>query len=83
MTTSGSTSYFTSAFWRGAGERALKAAGQTAAAFISAGQVGILEVDGQQLASVVALAAAWSLFTSIGNADFVAGGSRLTTVQVP
>lgn len=68
-------SYFTAAFWKGAGERAIKTAAQVAAAFIAAGQIGILDVDFVQLASVVGLATLASFFTSIGNADFVSGVS--------
>lgn len=67
--------YWTGAFWRGALERAVKTLGQSAVAYLSAGQLGLLDVDWTGLASVAGLAAALSLFQSVGNADFVAGVS--------
>lgn len=60
-------------FWMGAGERAMKTFAQALAAVIGAGAVGLMDVDWPQALSVAALAAALSLLTSIGNADFTAG----------
>lgn len=65
---------WTLAFWKGAGERAVKTFAQTIVATIGVntaltlGQVNWL-VD----ASVAAVATVLSLFTSIGNASFTAG----------
>ena len=64
---------WTAAFWRGAGERAIKTVCQTLIAVIGVGAVGILDVDWSGAVSTAALAAVLSLLTSIGNADFVAG----------
>ena len=72
------SSYWTAAFWRGAAERAVKTLGQSAGAYLSAGQLGLLEVDWLGLGSVAGLAALLSLFQSVGNADFVAGTVRVT-----
>lgn len=60
-------------FWQGAGERAIRTFAQAAAAMLSAGAVGVMDVDWMTVLSVALLAALMSLFTSIGNADFVAG----------
>jgi len=64
---------FTIAFLKGAAERALKTAAQTALGFFVVGTTGLLELDWVALASVSGAAAIASLLTSIGNADFVAG----------
>lgn len=63
----------TIAFWKGAGERAIKTAAQTLLAVIGTGTLGILDVDWMQALSVTALATVASVLTSIGNADFTAG----------
>lgn len=60
-------------FWRGAGERAIRTFAQAAAAMLAAGTVGVLDVDWIAVLSVALLAALMSGFTSVGNADFVAG----------
>lgn len=68
---------WTAAFWRGAAERAVKTAAQTAVATIGVAAVGegvgIADVHWVTVASVTALATVLSVITSIGNADFVAG----------
>lgn len=64
----------TIAFWKGAGERAIKTAAQTLLAVIGTGTLGILDVDWLQALSVTALATIASVLTSIGNAGFTAGG---------
>lgn len=56
-----------SKFYIAAGERALKTAGQTAVAFLTADVAGILEVDPIQAASVVGLAVVVSVATSLGS----------------
>ena len=64
---------WTAQFWKGAAERGIKTFAQALVAIISAGTVGILDVDWTSALSVAALAALASLLTSIGNADFTAG----------
>jgi hypothetical protein len=64
---------FTLPFLKGAAERAVKTAAQTALGFFIVGTTGLLELDWVALASVSGAAAIASLLTSIGNADFVAG----------
>ena len=54
-------------FWIATGERAVKTAGQTAVAFLTADVTGILEVDPIQAASVVGLAVVVSVATSLGS----------------
>ena len=64
---------WTTAFWRGAGERALKTFAQALVAVIGVGAVGLLDVDWLGALSAATLATVVSLLTSIGNADFTAG----------
>lgn len=64
---------FTKAFWKGAAERAIKTGAQAAVAFLTAGVLGLFDVDFIQLASVSLLAVVASLFTSLANPEFVAG----------
>ena len=61
------------AFWRGAGERAVKTFAQALVAVIGVGAVGLLDVDWLGALSAATLATVISLLTSIGNADFTAG----------
>ena len=63
----------TKAFWKGAGERALKTFAQALVAVIGVGAVGLLDVDWLGALSAALLATVISLLTSIGNADFTAG----------
>lgn len=65
--------YWTKAFWSGAAERAVKTFAQSAAAFVTADVVGLVDLDFAGLGSVAGLAALVSLFTSVANPDFVAG----------
>lgn len=57
----------TGKFWVATGERAVKTAGQTTVAFLTADVTGILEVDPVQAVSVVGLAVAVSVATSLGS----------------
>lgn len=64
---------WTTAFWKGAAERAIKTAAQSLAAVFVVGTTSLLDVDWTVSLSVAGAAALASLLTSIGNADFVAG----------
>ena len=64
---------WSSAFWRGATERAVKTFAQALVAVIGVGAVGLLNVDWIGAISAALLATVISLLTSIGNADFTAG----------
>ena len=64
---------WSSAFWRGATERAVKTFAQALVAVIGVGAVGLLDVDWLGALSAATLATVVSLLTSIGNADFTAG----------
>lgn len=66
---------WTKAFWKGAAERSIKTAAQTAAAYFIIGTTGLLELEWLLVASVSGAAAVASLLTSIGSADFVAGAT--------
>jgi len=59
-------------FWRGASERAIKTFAQVLAATFVLG-VPVFDLDVTQGLAISATAAAASLLTSIGNADFTAG----------
>lgn len=52
-------------FWASTGERAVRTAAQTAIALIGTDQVGILNLDWAQIASVVATATILSILTSV------------------
>lgn len=74
------SSMWTAAFWRGAGERAIKTAAQcfVAAVTVSAGAdlvpaVGVDGINWLSVLSVTGVATILSVATSIGNADFTAG----------
>lgn len=64
---------WTKAFWKGAGERAVKTFFQTFVALIGTSAVILQDVDWLFIGSGSTLAAILSLATSIGNADFTAG----------
>ena len=66
---------WTSAFWRGAMERAVKTFAQALVAVIGVGAVGLLDVDWLGALSAALLATVISVLTSIGNADFTAGAT--------
>lgn len=81
---------FTTEFWKGAGERAVKTFLQTFVAVVVAGlgadavgvSAGLLDVSWLDALSVSALATIMSLATSAGNADFTAGTSKTVQVQL-
>ena len=68
---------WTLAFWKGAGERAIKTFFQTFVAVVGVTgigvSIGIGEVDWLAAASVAAVATVLSVATSIGNSSFTAG----------
>lgn len=68
------------AFWKGAGERAIKTFFQTFVAVVGVTgigvSVGVGQVDWLTAASVAAVATVLSIATSIGNADFTAGAPQ-------
>lgn len=65
----------TSKFYIAAGERAVKTAGQTAVAFLTADVTGLLEVDPVAAVSVIGLAVAVSVATSLGSIPVTGGPS--------
>ena len=65
--------YATSAFWQGAGERAVKTFAQALLGVLMSGATGILDVDWVAALSVAALATVVSLLTSLATPDFTAG----------
>lgn len=67
---------WTTAFWKGASERAIKTVSQSLVAVVGVTGVGIIDVDWKGALSVAAAAGLASFLTSIGNADFTAGGDR-------
>lgn len=68
---------WTKAFWKGAGERALKSFAQALLVFVGATGVGILDVDWGTALGVSAAFTLASVLTSILNADFTAGAKAL------
>ena len=81
---------WTAAFWRGAGERAIKTFVQTFAAVLFLGGLSQVVSPSEALAmpwasSLVtgALAALLSLLTSLGNAEFTAGRTEQQAVSSP
>lgn len=67
---------WTVAFWKGAGERALKTFVQVLGGFITVDAL-VSEIPWETGVQVAAAATLASLFTSIGNADFTAGKGGL------
>ena len=55
----------TAAFWKMAGERAIKTVAQSALAFLGSGTVGLFEINWCNLSSVVLGAGLLSILTSI------------------
>lgn len=64
---------WTKAFWKGAGERAIKSAAQSLTVVWGANGVGVLDTDWKGTLSLTGGYVLASIMTSIGNADFTAG----------
>lgn len=69
--------YASKAFWKASAERALKTFAQTAAALLGVDQVGLLDIDWGQVASVSGAAAFLSVLTSVGSAQVGNAGPSL------
>lgn len=67
---------FTLAFWKGAGERAVKTAAQTFVGVVGVVTVGHLNIPWTADLEFVGLVTLLSVVTSIGNADFTAGVTK-------
>lgn len=61
---------WTIGFWRGAAERALKTAAQTAVAFFVVGETGVADVDWATIGGISLVAAIVSVLTSLASAPF-------------
>lgn len=74
--------YWTKAFWKGLGERAIKTFAQTFSAtltvMIAGGLTGITQINFVEVISISALATLLSAVTSVGNAQFTAGEPTAT-----
>jgi hypothetical protein len=66
---------WTGKFWQGTAERAIKTFAQTLAAAFVIG-VPVFELDLGDGLAIAATATLFSVFTSIGNAEFTAGGGN-------
>lgn len=64
---------WTTAFWAGAAERAIKTFAQSLVAVLGVAGTGLLTVDWVSTLSVAGAAALASLLTSIGSAEHVSG----------
>lgn len=64
---------WTKAFWKGAGERAIKTFFQTLVALIGTTAITVQDVSWLVVLSGALLATILSVATSIGNAEFTAG----------
>lgn len=70
---------WTLAFWKGAGERAVKTFAQVLVGFFAVGTTtGLFDIDWPTALSVAGASTVASLLTSIGNADFTAGAQVVT-----
>lgn len=74
---------WTVAFWKGAGERAIKTFFQTFVALIGTTAVLLQDVDWLLILSGSALAAVLSIATSLGNASFTAGKEPVIVEVAP
>ena len=72
---------WSSAFWRGAAERAVKTFAQALVAVIGVGAVGLLDVDWLGALSSATLATVISLLTSVGSDVATGSGPSLTSSE--
>jgi hypothetical protein len=68
---------WTGKFWKGVGERAIKTFFQSGVATVGVSAAVIHDVNWVTVISTAALATILSVATSIGNADFVAGTTKI------
>jgi hypothetical protein len=61
---------WTVGFWKGACERAVKTAAQTAVAFFVIGETGVADVDWATVGGISLVAAIVSVLTSLASAPF-------------
>lgn len=64
---------WTLAFWKGAGERAIKTFAATLAGLLTGDGIGLIDVDWGAALSVAGLATLVSFLIAVGNAEFTAG----------
>lgn len=72
---------FTTAFLKGAAERAVKTFAQALLAVIGVGSIGFADIDWQAQLSVAGLAALASLLTSLINPSFTAGADQDIVIE--
>lgn len=77
------SNYATADFWKGSLERAIRTAAQTAIALIGTDQVGILNLDWEQIGSVTATATLLSLLMSIAGGGAGSGPSFTNAEEIP
>ncbi|MCD1285250.1 MULTISPECIES: holin [unclassified Brevibacterium] len=77
------SNYASKEFWKGAAERALRTAAQTAIALIGTDQVGLLALDWAQIASVTATATLLSVLMSIAGGGTGSGPSFTNAEEIP
>lgn len=68
-------------FWQDVFERGIKTAAQTGAGLLSADGLGLLDIDWPAFWSIVGLALAYSVLTSIGSAPIGKGGTASVLKQ--
>lgn len=72
---------FTSAFWKATAERAVRTFAQGTIGAISADQLGVLDVDWGQAASVGGLAAVLAILTAVATSGGTEGPGITETVK--
>lgn len=65
---------WTVAFWKNAGERAIKTFAQAFGAAVGSDVIGVTDLDWATVASVSLMAAILSVMFSIANPDYIASG---------
>lgn len=74
---------FSAAFWRATGERMIRTAAQATLGAVGADQLGVLDVDWGQAASVGGLAAVLALLTAIATSGGTEGPGVTEQVRAP